>query len=142
MINSLVPFSCSSYEAGKAFGEALALSRFTFDTFKSAKDKSADNKDKKNLNVCFFGAPRGDFKNGLLEGQIVGENVNLVRRIVNTPSNSLVPEAIAEEARNICKDVSTLSCTVFDEKELEKRGMNGILSVGKASINPPAVCYY
>jgi len=114
----------------------LALSRFTFYTFKSSKDKS-DSKDKKDLNVAFYGAPRGDFKNGLLDGQIIGENVNLVRRVVNTPSNSLVPESIAEEARNICKDVSTLTCTVFDEKELEKRGMNGILSVGKASIHPP-----
>ncbi|MCD6459189.1 leucyl aminopeptidase [bacterium] len=136
LLNPFVPFTISNYGAGRVFAEALVLSRFNFKKFKSGKNKS-DDKDKKDINVCFVGVPRGDFKKGLLYGQIIADNVNIVRKIVNTPSNALIPESIAEEARNICKNIPALNCTVFDEKELEKRAMNGILSVGKASVNPP-----
>jgi leucyl aminopeptidase len=46
------------------------------------------------------------------------------------------PARLATEARAIAKEFS-LSCRVFEEAELKKRKMHGILAVGQGSSSPP-----
>src|SRR5690606_21190725 len=49
----------------------------------------------------------------------------------------LTPETFPEILKDAFKDTD-VHVTVLDKEELEKRKMNGLLSVGKGSTHPPA----
>lgn len=131
-IQPLLPFPDNDYSTARACAESVVLSRYEFDSFKSKKEKT-----KKDLNIRFYGAPKGSFQRGLQDGIVIGQNVNTVRSLVNTPSNELTPQKLADFVTGMCDKEPQLSCTVHDETALQTMGMNGILSVGKGSANPP-----
>ncbi len=58
------------------------------------------------------------------------------RTLATVPSNLKNPEWLAEQAREVAAD-SGLEVSVWDEKELAKRGMGGLLALGRASATPP-----
>lgn len=60
----------------------------------------------------------------------------LARRLATTPSNLKSPAWLAEQAEVVAAD-SGLTCEVWDEQLLARRGMGGILGVGQASDSPP-----
>jgi leucyl aminopeptidase len=58
--------------------------------------------------------------------------VLLTRDLINTPPSTLNPSQMLVEAKKIAKETG-LKIKCFDQKELLKRGMNCIASVGKGS---------
>ena len=54
------------------------------------------------------------------------------QRAQNTPSNIMTPEALAEEAANIAKELD-LECEILTNKELEEMGAGAILGVNRGS---------
>ncbi len=62
--------------------------------------------------------------------------VYFVRDLQNEPSNELTPALLAKRISSEAKKVG-IKCTVFDEKEIAKRNMGGLIAVGKGSINKP-----
>ena len=58
--------------------------------------------------------------------------VNHARNLGNTPSNIMTPEALAEEAANIAKELD-LECEILTNKELEEMGAGAILGVNRGS---------
>ncbi len=72
--------------------------------------------------------------------KILADGINYARTLVNMPPNELYPESLAESARQIAK-FGDLSCTIMEEKELEKKGFNLIMAVGKGSVNQPRLIH-
>ena len=70
-------------------------------------------------------------------GKIVAEKTCLARDLVNTPASTATPKYIADKAVEISKMYKEIKCTVFEKKDLQKMGANGLLAVGAASINEP-----
>ena len=70
------------------------------------------------------------------KGEDAADTVILARNLINTPANMMYPEAFAEEARRLAEG-TTLSCTVYDEKQLSDMGFNAHLAVGQGGKNPP-----
>ncbi len=70
----------------------------------------------------------------LEETKIICDNVNFARDIVNTPPQDYYPNSMALDALNLSK-IEDLSCTVYEETDLEKMGLNAINAVSKASVN-------
>lgn len=68
--------------------------------------------------------------------ELIGNVVNLVRRIANQPGNIVYPATLAEEAQWHSRKFG-LRCTVLDEKKLRAKKFGGILSVGEGSARPP-----
>lgn len=62
------------------------------------------------------------------------------RDLANQPPNIINPVSLAERALALSRELG-LECEVFDEKELEKMGMNALLSVGKGSDTPPRLVH-
>jgi leucyl aminopeptidase len=62
--------------------------------------------------------------------------VSWARDLVNTPAGDLPPAQLAREAQKMAK-AEGLTCKVWTETELKKRGFGGILGVGQGSVNPP-----
>ena len=58
--------------------------------------------------------------------------VNHARDLGNTPSNIMTPEALAEEAASMAKELG-LECEILTNKELEEIGAGAILGVNKGS---------
>ncbi|MED5495254.1 MAG: M17 family peptidase N-terminal domain-containing protein, partial [Verrucomicrobiota bacterium] len=69
-------------------------------------------------------------------GRIVGESVNVTRRLVDTPANDLGPEEFADMAESMGK-AAGLDVEVLDEPALEALGAGSLLSVAKGSARPP-----
>jgi leucyl aminopeptidase len=75
-------------------------------------------------------------KRGIERGRIMAEAANHTRDMANEPANALPPAQLAERAQSLAKDAG-LECEVWDEKQLAKLGMGGVLGVGSGSTNPP-----
>ena len=65
-----------------------------------------------------------------------GEAVGLARDLANTPGQDLVPESLAERAREIGRHAGA-RVTVLDVDAMERLGMGCVLGVGRGSAHPP-----
>jgi len=72
----------------------------------------------------------------LTRGKIVGESVNLTRRLVNEPPNVIYPETFAEAAVDMAHETG-LAVEVWDQRKLAAEGCRAILAVGGGSAHPP-----
>ena len=72
----------------------------------------------------------------LLRALAVGGAGWRARTLSTVPSNLKTPAWLADQARQVAQEAG-LGCTIWDEVELAKRGMGGILGVGRASASPP-----
>lgn len=75
-------------------------------------------------------------KSDIERGRILGESVNLTRRLVNEPPSHIYPESFASECVALANDAS-LDCEVWNEKRLKKEKCGSLLAVARGSANPP-----
>lgn len=69
-------------------------------------------------------------------GRIVGDSVNLTRRLVNEPPQEIYPESFAEECVAVAGKHG-LTVEVWDEDRLERERAGSLLAVAKGSVRPP-----
>ncbi len=75
-------------------------------------------------------------RRGVKRGSIAAESALLARDLSNEPGSVHTPAWMADQARKLGREVG-LKVTVLAERELEREKMQGILSVGRGSANPP-----
>ena len=117
----------------QAAAEGLGLGAYRFDRYKSKNEQTSLKK------VTLVGTGKADAKAGRQAARRAGVIVDAVswaRDLVNTPAGDLPPAALAREAQKMAK-AEGLTCKVWTEAELKKRGFGGILGVGQGSVNPP-----
>ncbi len=120
-------------EAAQAVAEGLGLGAYRFDRYRT---KKADGDLKR---VVVLGSDKSDVRAAraaVKEAAIVVDAVSWARDMVNTPAGDMPPAEIAREAQAMAKQVG-LTCKIWNEKQLADGGFNGILGVGKGSVNPP-----
>ncbi len=110
----------------KALAEGILLSNYRFNKYQKEKFVIEE--------LTVYGEEKN--RNEFEEGIILGNAANFTRNLVNEPGNIITPEVLAEKAKAISKKYN-FKCKIFTEKELEKKEMIGILTVGKGSKNPP-----
>ena len=71
-------------------------------------------------------------------GQILGESVNLARRLVNLPAEDIYPESFANQAVALASGAG-IHCEVLDQQALEAEKMGSLLAVARGSGRPPRV---
>lgn len=69
-------------------------------------------------------------------GVIVGEGINLGRRLANEPGNVMFPARLAEEAQKVAQ-ANNLEFDALDKASLEAGGFKAILAVGQGSAHEP-----
>jgi leucyl aminopeptidase len=77
-----------------------------------------------------------EWQEGLARGYQIANAVCYARELTNEPANLLTPERLGEEARSLAVEYG-LECQIYDENDVAKEGMGGLLAVGQGSINPP-----
>ena len=79
----------------------------------------------------------GEANTAALErGRILGESVNLARRLVNEPPHAMYPETFAERAMQVAVETG-LASEVWDQARLERERCGSLLAVARGSIRPP-----
>ncbi len=76
------------------------------------------------------------YRRALTWARPIAEGVALARDLANTPPNDADPEWMASEAGRLA-EATGYEIEVLGPKELEKKGMGGILAVGSGSRKPP-----
>lgn len=71
-------------------------------------------------------------------GSILGEASNIVRELVNLPSNDMTPTHLARRASELAKKHG-LKVSILDRAEMKRLGMGSMLSVAAGADQPPKV---
>jgi leucyl aminopeptidase len=120
--------------AGQALAEGLVLGAYRFDKYKTGNDAPTA------LERVTLLAPDARqvpaLRRGAKLGQTVAEAANFARDLSNEPGSVCTPEYLADQARKLGRSLK-LKVTIYDEKELAREKMNGILAVGRGSVHPP-----
>lgn len=114
----------------RTFLEGLTLGNYTFDKFKKEKDRT------KNLSVIIFAQNEKLIKSAIAKNNIVSEGIFFTKDLQNEPPSSLRPFELAEIIKAKLTNAG-MKVTVFDEKEIKKRNMGGLLAVGQGSNAKP-----
>jgi leucyl aminopeptidase len=76
-----------------------------------------------------------EIKKILEEGVIMGESINWVRTLGNTPPSIMTPEFLAKEAQQLEEKENKVTVKILSQKEIEKLKMGCLLGVSKGSIH-------
>ena len=75
-------------------------------------------------------------KEAIRKGQAIGEAMQLTKHLGDLPPNIATPTHLAETAKKLAKDYK-FKLTILEKKDMQKLGMNTLLSVSKGSVEPP-----
>jgi leucyl aminopeptidase len=114
----------------QTFIEGLFLGNYNFDKYKSSK------KELKKLDVLVHADNNKLLKNAIAKTIVLMNGVNFTKDLQNEPANSLLPSDLAKILKARLTNAG-VKVTVFDEKEIKKRKMGGLLAVGQGSANKP-----
>ncbi|MBI9073556.1 MAG: leucyl aminopeptidase [Melioribacteraceae bacterium] len=116
----------------QSFIEGLYLGTYSFDVYKSEKDKP------KSVNVFLISQSKEKTVKAISKGTSISESVYFTRDLINEPAITLTPVELANRTKKELTKYG-VKVTVYNKKELEKRNMHAILAVGNASDNPPCL---
>lgn len=71
------------------------------------------------------------------QGHALGQGMALTKQLANLPGNICTPTYLANQAKALAKEYSSLKATVLDQKQIQSLGMGSFLSVAKGSSEPP-----
>lgn len=114
----------------QTFIEGIFLGNYSFDKYK------ANRKNSKNINVYFYADNQKKLDKAINTAAILMDGVNFTKDLQNEPGLFLTPEVLAERIEDTLTEFG-IKVTVFNEKEIKKRKMGGLLAVGMGSKNPP-----
>ncbi|KNC97550.1 uncharacterized protein SPPG_07025 [Spizellomyces punctatus DAOM BR117] len=70
---------------------------------------------------------------------VVTNAIRTAARLVDTPCGDLNVTTYVSEIRSLVSPFPSVTTTVISGEELQQKGLNGVYSVGKAAVNPPAL---
>ena len=125
-----------SVQIGQTLAEGACFGAYRYDEYLTDKD----HKRPANFKAVIVDSDAAVVKKlskGVSAGAVTGLAQNFARTIANRPANVINPVTLAAEAKKLAKGISSLRCTVLDEKQLKQKKMGGILAVGQGSVTPP-----
>jgi leucyl aminopeptidase len=111
-----------------------AESLYRFEAMKSKKSPARALKRLVIATSSKAGAP--DAARGLAEGRAIGAGMAFAKDLGNLPGNVCTPTHLAESATKLAKEWK-LAVEVLERRDMEKLGMNTLLSVAQGSREPP-----
>ena len=114
----------------QTFIEGLYLGNYSFDHYKK------DKKSPKELNVFLYAENPKKLKSAISTSISLMNGVNFTKDLQNEPSNNLTPDLLAKRVKSELAKAG-VKIKIFDEKEIKRRKMGGLMAVGMGSENPP-----
>ena len=119
-------------EAARCAMQGVVTSQFELDKYKSS---GKSKQEITNFVLYVEGAKSADLKNGLSQGEIMGDSINFTRDLANEPPNILTPTEMANRAKAMAKETG-LKCEILDEAKMTRLGMGSLMSVSIGSDQP------
>ncbi|MFC1665820.1 leucyl aminopeptidase, partial [Pseudomonadota bacterium] len=119
----------------KHSAQSLENTLYQFDQLKS----KADRKTLALRKVSLYVRDSADLKKarlGLRQGKATAKGVRLAKDLGNLPGNICTPTYLANQARKLHKSYG-IKVTIHNQKQMEKLGMNALLSVARGSREAP-----
>ncbi|MBF0161783.1 MAG: leucyl aminopeptidase [Magnetococcales bacterium] len=130
----------------ESLAEGAWLSSYRFEHFKSKENKEGKEPKEpkeehpfKQLVLGLSGEETAQEKKRLLSVEQLTRGVAFARNLGNQPPNLLNPETLAQQARQLAERLPAIKTTIYAERMLVRKGMNGILAVGGGSRTPPCL---
>lgn len=118
---------------------ALLLESLNYQ-YKDTQSKAAKKKplpSLKKVTLASFASMTAKAQNKVLHtGSLIASGMNSAKQLGNLPANLCTPSDLASEARTLARKHTAIHTSILDEKQMEKLGMNALLSVGRASSQP------
>jgi leucyl aminopeptidase len=120
-----------------ALGIGARLGSYSFDRYKAnSADKPRQPGHDAPLTIVTAFARDAGARWGA-EGQALADAVYFARDLITEPANVIYPEAFVARAREAFGGIKGVTIEALDVPQMEKLGMNAILSVGQGSVRPP-----
>ena len=129
-----VPKNVNLQDKAKVISEGLVMGRYEYvEQFSEPGGKLGQMKA---VIIAWSQQDVSAMKKGAKVGVMLGEGQNYARILGNKTGAEINPVTLANEARKLARK-SGLKCKIFDDKELAKLQMGGILAVGQGSASKP-----
>ncbi|MER6913043.1 leucyl aminopeptidase [Streptomyces sp. NPDC000594] len=125
-------------EDAEAIAEGALFGAYSYTAYQGGAKEAKGGPKQPLAEVALLGAKPRDkaYKAAAERAQVLAEELNRSRDLINTPPNDLTPESFAAIAAAAGKDHG-IKVQILDEKALLKGGYGGIMGVGQGSANPP-----
>jgi leucyl aminopeptidase len=111
--------------------KTAVLANYKFDQYKSKKI------DKTNLLELLTINATTQEQAATIVGQALANGMNLTRDLANLPCNVCTPAYLADQAKLLAKEFSTISVDILERDDMAKLKMNALLAVAQGSHQPP-----
>ncbi|MDP3270648.1 MAG: leucyl aminopeptidase [Limnobacter sp.] len=132
-VNQEVPKKSSDKEIAALCARTITES---FYSFSACKKQDEDAAAPPAFELACTKSTQEAVEKGAAIGQAIGNGMQLTKDLGNLPGNICTPNYLAETAKALAKQYK-LGVDVLDHKKMEALGMFSLLSVGKASSEPP-----
>jgi leucyl aminopeptidase len=122
-------------DAAEALASGVLLASFDYEEYKGKGQKKEDEPKPAPIQLTLV-SNSPEVKSAIDRGVAIATGQNFARTIASRPGNDINPPSLAKVAQDFARQAN-LGCQVFDEKQLAKLGMGGILAVGMGSIETP-----
>ncbi len=127
----------SAKTAGKAMAEGIFLANYSYTTHKSKPDESSiEQFDILTTN----GSTARLAEAGVAIGETYAHATIVARDLVNSPAGHQSPMELALAAKELVKGQG-VKVTLYEQAEIEKFGMGGLLGIAKGSDHPPVLVH-
>ncbi|MGN6559334.1 MAG: leucyl aminopeptidase [Candidatus Nitrosocosmicus sp.] len=116
--------------------EGLSLSLYEFNKYKGNSESSTNFFNSCTVDILSNTDNKSDIDKEIKKTLIIAESVCFARDLANSPPNFLNPSQLANYALSL-ESSNKIKVKILDRYQMENLGLNGIISVGKGSENPP-----
>jgi leucyl aminopeptidase len=135
-VDSFTAHGISAHESARAIIEGIVLGMYKFTKYMGESAKKYEDRIEELILADAQEENLASLEAGYREGYVVSTAANFAKDLVNEPANSLTPARFAEVAGEVKEELG-LEIEVYDEHEIEKRGMGAMLAVTRAGENKP-----
>ncbi len=139
-INFLTELSVPGRDVYWKVRQALEVACDTLYRFDRMKTNNKNDRPEHPLKKLGFAVAEQDTpttETAIREGLPVAKGVKLAKDLANLPSNHCTPSYLADQAREIEKEYTSVKVRVLNENEIKKLGMGSFLAVARGSHEPP-----
>jgi leucyl aminopeptidase len=114
----------------QTFVEGIHYGNYKFDQYKT------DKKARPELNIFLYASNPKKLKSAISRGDAIMDAVSFAKNLQNEPGVKVYPESLAQIVSGALRK-EKINVRVFDDKEIARKKMGGLLAVGKGSDHPP-----